>query len=192
MDWRAGIWFEHRLQMNSYSVTVDLMTNTRDQNQQIIAMARLKHFVYLELDSTVFVNQNNHDAIDNLTKAGINVTTLPEDPIDQIIGIMLFYKLNAIMEDRILVRALDIASDLGDQVHYLHSDQESTLNNFGLGWWYETGPGHGNTKKSNVKKNVVKLQRSPTWLDFDLDWQSDNHAVDNTVSTIVKFHKDES
>jgi hypothetical protein len=35
---------------------------------------------------------------------GINVTTLPEEPVDQIIGMMLYYKLNAIMEGRMIVQ----------------------------------------------------------------------------------------
>lgn len=192
MDWRAGIWFENRLQMNNYSIKLDLLTNSSDQDYHIVALERLKHFVYYELDSTVFVKQDQTTAIQNLLTAGINVTTTPEDPIDQIIGLVLFSKLNAIMEDHIIVKALDIASDLGDRIHYLHSDQEKTFVNFGTGWWDDATPWHGSNKKPR-NKNIVKIQRTPTWEDFDLDWESaDPKQVDNYENTVVKFHRDEN
>lgn len=192
LDWRAGIWLEDRLQMNNYSATLSLITKTNNQSHQIVAISRLKWFVYRILESTVFVKQSDNDTVRQLAQAGISVTTLPEDPIDQVVGIMLFAKFNAIMEDHIQVTELDIASDLGDSVHYLHSDNESTVFDFGTGWWHAVDPSHCVLPKVS-SKNIVKLNRVPAWKDFDLDWDSDNpdstHAVTNTV---VKFRKDEN
>lgn len=192
MDWRAGIWFEDRLQMNNYTATLDLITNTNDQDHQVVAISRLKWFVYTQLESTVFINQNNTVAIKSLNDSGIDLTTLPADPIDQIVGMMLFSKFNAIMEDRIVVKELSIASDLGDNVHYLHSDQETTFFDFGTGWWHDTGPGHSIQLKPNQKR-VVKLKRVPSWQDFDLDWQTQtDRSLDTVANTVVKFHRDEN
>jgi len=192
MDWRAGIWFEDRLQMNNYTATLDLITNTNDQDHQVVAISRLKWFVYTQLESTVFINQNNTIAIKSLNDSGIDLTTLPADPIDQIVGMMLFSKFNAIMEDRIVVKELSIASDLGDNVHYLHSDQETTFFDFGTGWWHDTGPGHSIQLKPHQKR-VVKLKRVPSWQDFDLDWQRQtDRSLDTVANTVVKFHRDEN
>lgn len=192
MDWRAGIWFEDRLQMNNYTTTLDLITNTSDQDHQVVAISRLKWFVYTQLESTVFVNQQDTASIKNLHDAGIDITTLPADPIDQIVGIILFSKFNAIMEQRIVVKELSIASDLGDNVHYLHSDQETTFFDFGAGWWDDTGPGHSLQLKPNHKR-VVKLKRMPSWQDFDLDWQTQtDQLLDTVANTVVKFHRDEN
>lgn len=192
MDWRAGIWFENRLQMNNYSVTLDLVTKTPNQEHQIVAISRLKWFVYQMLESSVFVNQSNTETIKNLVNAGITVTTLPEEPIDQIVGLMLFAKFNSIMEQNIVVKELDIVSDLGDNVHYLHSDNETTFFDFGTGWWHETSPSHSVQLKVN-QKNVVKLQRVPSWQDFDLEWDSDcERSLDKVTNTVVKFHRDEN
>jgi hypothetical protein len=192
MDWRSGIWFEDRLQMNNYGVTLSLITNTNDQEHQIVAISRLKWFVYQELESTVFVHQNDTDTINKFNAAGINITTLPEQPIDQIVGLMLFAKFNAIMEDRLVVKELDIVSDLGDNIHYLHSDQETTFFDLGTGWWNDSGPNHCIQLKPN-QKNVVKLKRVPSWRDHDLEWDSDtDRSLDIVANTVVKFNRDEN
>jgi hypothetical protein len=178
--------------MNNYGVTLSLITNTNDQEHQIVAISRLKWFVYRELESTVFVHQNDTDTINKLNTAGISITTLPEQPIDQIVGLMLFAKFNAIMEDRLVVKELDIVSDLGDNVHYLHSDQETTFFDLGTGWWNDSSPNHCIQLKPN-QKNVVKLKRVPTWRDHDLDWDSDtDRSLDIVANTVVKFNRDEN
>jgi hypothetical protein len=192
MDWRAGVWFEDRLQMNNYSVTLDLMTNTNNQEHQVVAISRLKWFVYTILESTVFVNQSDKDTVTKLSGVGISVTPLPEEPIDQIVGLMLFSKFNAIMEEHIIVKQLDIVSDLGDNIHYLHSDQETTFFDFGTGWWNDPGPCHSVPLKHN-QKNIVKLKRLPSWQDVDLEWNSNKvTSLDNGANTVVKFNRDEN
>lgn len=190
MTWRAGVWFENRLQMNQYDIELEMVTKTSDPEFQIVALGRLKHFVYVELDSTVFINQADKDAIEKLVGAGIKVTTLPEEPIDQVVGIVLYKKINAIMQDQIVVKTLNVKSDLGDHIWYLHNDQETVAMNLTSGWWNDPEPNHSNIKLSG-KKNIVKLQRSPRWIDFDLDW-TEVAETEQTSNTVVKFNKDEN
>lgn len=192
LDWRAGIWFDDRLQMNNYSATLSLLTKTNNQAHQIVAISRLKWFVYRILESTVFVKQTDTDTVRQLAQIGISVTTLPEDPIDQVVGLMLFAKFNSIMEDHIQVTELDLVSDLGDSVHYLHSDNENTVFDFGTGWWHASDPSHCLLPKLS-HKNIVKLNRVPVWKDFDLDWDTDTAETSVVVTnTVVKFRKDEN
>jgi hypothetical protein len=189
MHWRAGIWFENRLQMNDYDIKLSLLTATLNQEDHIVCIARLKHLIYVELDSTVFINQNDIKAMEDLSAAGIKITTLPEDPIDQIIGLMLFNKINAIMEGRMLLKEIDINSDLGDTIHYLHNDLECSAAEFGTGWWDDPSPCHSNFKSKNNKK-VVKLTRNLSWQDLELCW--DGEAQDDVqANTVVKFNRDE-
>lgn len=190
MSWRAGVWFENRLQMNQYDIELEMVTNTSDPEFQIVALGRLKHFVYVELDSTVFINQADKDAIEKLVGAGIKLTTLPEEPIDQVVGVVLYKKFNAIMEDQIVIKTLNVKSDLGDNIWYLHNDQETVAMNLTSGWWNDPEPNHSNIKLSG-KKNIVKLQRNPKWIDFDLDW-TEVAATEQTSNTVVKFNKDEN
>jgi predicted Fe-Mo cluster-binding NifX family protein len=196
MTWSAAIWFEDRLQINDYTAELAIYTNTSDQEDHVTSLARLNHFVYHELTNTVFINQANQEQMQLLTTAGINITPLPEEPIDQIIGIALYCKLNAILEQRMVVTDVTIQSSLGDNVRYLHSDQEGLGPCDEPGWWFESSPAHSNFKPTNSsKKQVVKLNRTPTWRDLDLDWSGTPAPVtDSATNTVVfaKFPSDEN
>ena len=56
-DFLAGIYFEDRLQLNSYSISINLLTKTIDAASTNIAMERLKFFLQTQIDGTVFINQ---------------------------------------------------------------------------------------------------------------------------------------
>jgi hypothetical protein len=51
----AGIHYADRLAMNEYTVKVYMMTNTHDPEESSIAFERIKHFVYTQLENTVFI-----------------------------------------------------------------------------------------------------------------------------------------
>ena len=97
LDFLAGIYYDERLQLNSYSVSMSLLTKTTDAVNTNIAMDRLKMFMHGELANTVFINQDLRERAEMMQIMGINITTLPEEPVDQIIGMMIYYKLNAII-----------------------------------------------------------------------------------------------
>ena len=193
MQWRAAIWFENCLQINSYNMELAITTNTSNADDHVVSLNRLNHFVYNEMANTVYIHQNDVTQIQALTAAGIKVTTLPEEPIDQIIGIALYYKLNAILQERMFVNGVTIQSDLGDNVRYLHNDHESAGPLSQEGWWQDSSPVHSNFKSSASKKHVVRLNRTLSWQDLEMEW-SDVEPVDNTGNTVVfaKFGPDEN
>ena len=193
MHWRAAIWFENCLQMNSYNIELAITTNTSNTEDHVVSLNRLNHFVYNEMANTVYIHQNDVTQIQALTAAGIKVTTLPEEPIDQIIGIALYCKLNAILEERMIVTGVTIQSDLGDNVRYLHGDQESRGPCDTPGWWYDSGPTHSNFKPTvGGKRRVVKLNRTPSWRDLELDWSDSEPAPTNSNTVVFKFPTDEN
>ena len=196
MTWSAAIWFEGRLQINDYTAELAIYTNTTDQDDHVTSLARLNHFVYHELTNTVFIKQDNQEQMQALTTAGNNITPLPEQPIDQIIGIALYCKLNAILEQRMIVTDVTIQSSLGDNVRYLHSDQESLGPCDEQGWWFDAGPVHSNFKPTiSNKRQVVKLTRTPAWRDLDLEWSGTPAPIaDSATNTVVfaKFPSDEN
>ena len=193
MNWRAAIWFEDRMQINDYNAEISMYTNTTEQEDHVTCMARLNHFVYHELTDTVFINQHNQEQLRALSAAGIKVTTLPEEPIDQIIGIALYCKLNAILEERMIVTNVTVQSVLGDNVRYLHGSQESLGPCSDTGWWTDPGPVHSNFKPATKGKRVVKLNRTPAWRDLDLGW-SGTELPKNETNTVMfaKFPTDEN
>ena len=189
MDFLAGIYYEDQLQMNRYTVSVSLLTKSKDSASTNIALDRTKAFVHGALESSVFINQNNTEKAEQMQALGINVTTLPEEPVDQIIGMMLYYKLNAVMEDRMDVTAIDIASTLGDSVWYQH-DEEDPAGPFAAdGWWHRASMQHETVEPTSAPDNVVKVV-STGWYEMGLDWPEATPVGANTV-VFVNFPKNE-
>ena len=191
LEFLAGIYYEDRLQMNRYTVSLNLLTKTKDSVSTNIALDRAKAFVHGALESTVFINQSNTERAEFMQMMGISVTTLPEEPVDQIIGMMLYYKLNAVMEDRMAVTSLDISSTLGDSVWYQH-DEEDMAGPFAEdGWWHRASMQHETVEREPEPGNVVKVI-STGWHELMLEWpENATTGNDNTV-VFAKFGPDEN
>lgn len=190
LEFLGGIYFEDQLQVNSYHVNLSLVTQTKDSASINIAMDRLKSFVYGELDSTVFINAAQQERAELMSMMGINITQLPEDPVDQIVGMMLYYKLNAIMEGRIVVTQLDISSSLGDSVWFQHDEEDASGPFSANGWWHEPTVQHDMLPEPNDVDNVVKVIPN-AWIEYGLMWPDTDHV--HTASTVVfaNFSKNE-
>ena len=119
----AGIHYNDQLIMNNYLLKTWMITNTADAEVTNIAFDRMKYFL-ADLDSTIFVDIRDSETCERYLNAGIRITTVPKDPVDQILGVMLYYKLNAIMEGRITVVETELSSSLGDNMVYIHGEHE--------------------------------------------------------------------
>jgi hypothetical protein len=190
IDFMAGIYYEDSLQLNQYSVSLDLVTKTTDAEQTNIAMNRLKCFIWSELENTVFINQVHEEKAEMMSLLGINVTTLPEEPVDQLIGIMLYCKLNAIMEGRMIITDLNIQSTLGDQVWYLHNEEDALGPFVDDGWWTLSNTQHENIELETVSQNVVKVTTTG-WQEYGLEWPDEVKHTANTV-VFANFPKNEN
>jgi hypothetical protein len=178
----AGIYHDDLLRMNHYTIKLWMMTKCVDSLSQSIAFERIKHFIYGKLDSTIFINSEHQEACSRLAAAGLDITTMPGDPVDQLIGIMLFYKLNAIMEDRILIVETEIGSEFGEGIIYLHSDQENTDLKDISPWWADPAPIHHDVDPLTNDK-VVAMHKVGAWRELDLAWPDTDAPTpeDNTV-----------
>lgn len=191
VEFLAGVYYEGTLKMNSYSVSMNLLTASTDAVVTNVAMDRLKYFVFGELDSTVFINSEYKEQAEMLTLLGVNVTTLPEEPVDQIIGMMLYYKLNAIMEGNMLVTALDISSELGDSVWYQHDEDDSSGPFAKDGWWKTSGLQHDTVDLEPVEDKVVKVV-SKGWHELGLEWPDPNTPPASNVVVFGNFGRNEN
>jgi hypothetical protein len=184
MTWTAGVYYAGRMQMNQYLLNLSMITNSTDPENHNIAFERLKYFVYNQMDSTIFINADNTDQCQRFITAGLDVTTLPGDPVDQLIGLMLYYKLNAIMEDRIIVEETEISSMLGENMVYLHSDNETTDIPVYPEWWLSSDCLHCDLDLLGTDK-VVNMPGHSVWRDLTLAWPSDVASVE--TGNIVVF-----
>ncbi len=190
MNFTAGVHYHERMVMNNYMLKVFMITNTTVAENTTIAFERLKYFI-AELDSTVFVNSEEQLACQQYIDAGIKITTLPVDPVDQIIGVMLFHKLNAIMEDRIIMVETELSSVLGDSMVYIHSENETADNLVIPDWWMTPDLVHCDTELIDNDK-VLAIHQAGAWRELDLGW-IDTVQSDQTGNIVfADFKRDET
>lgn len=182
LSFTAGAWYDDALEMNQYTVKLWMITQTENTLEQTIAFSRMKHFVYTQLDSTIFVD-SSHVKAEEFTRSGLNVTTMPGDPADQLIGIMLFHKLNAVMEGRIAVVEVEISA--ADAVVYLHGENETSESLQQPSWWHSADLDHSDI--SNDPDNVVSLHPEAAWRDVGLAWPTEETAIDSATGNVVSF-----
>lgn len=171
LNFRAGNWYDNEFLVNSYSVKLQLITQSEDPNDHPVCIGRIRT-VFELLENTVFVDQHHRDKIRELTDCGIHVVAFPQEPIDQIVGVVMFEKINAVLEGRMRVTDLDLNSDCGGNIWFLHNDHETVKEIPDSGWWSEPGPSCNNYHSANQGKKVVKLKKTINWKLFDLDWDS--------------------
>ena len=166
LSFSAGTWYDDHLEMNQFNIKLWMITQSSNPEEQNIAFRRAKHFIYSQLDSTIFVDSNDPKSAE-FAKLGLNVTTMPDEPADQLIGIMLFHKLNAIMEGRIDLIEVEISA--GDAVIYLHSENETSEGLLRPDWWSAADLTHNDVALPDSEK-VLSIATSTAWRDLDLAW----------------------
>jgi hypothetical protein len=172
--------------MNNYTITLKLLTITTDHNNQNIALDRVKYLVEQCLTDTVFICDSEDDQIELLRAAGIGVTVLPEEPVDQVIGMALFSKFNAIMEGNMLVRSILLSSEAGDDIIYEHDSAEDNhpFENAG-GWWNNHEPTNALESAAGQPDTLVILPVGKLWREVGLEW--DAGADVETQENILVF-----
>jgi hypothetical protein len=179
----AGAWYDDALEMNQYTIKLWMITHSTDPEEQSIAFRRAKHFIYSQLENTIFINSDDPKCAD-FTKAGFNLTTLPGDPADQLVGIMLFHKLNAIMEGRIALVEVEISA--GDGVVYLHGEHETPEDLFQPDWWSTVDLTHCDLVPEDSEK-VLSIPQV-NWRELDLAWpESADSAEPGNIVVFADF-----
>jgi len=177
LNFTAGIYFNDQMQMNNYVAKIYMLTNTPDSEANNIAFDRMKYFVYNELDSSIFINSAHEEQCKRYIDAGIKITTFPGDPVDQLVGIMLSIKLGAIMENRIIIGEVEISSQIGEGIIYIHSDNENIENIEEPAWWSTPDLTHCETDLMDNDK-IVTMYHGSVWRDLELHWPDTEDITD--------------
>ena len=180
----AGVHYDSQYRVNNYSLRLWMATNHADSAMHNVALDRVKYFIYNELDSTLFINADNREQCQRYLMAGLDITTLPTEPVDQVIGIMLYHKLNAIMEQHMIIVETELSSMLGDNITYLHSDNE-LINGIELADWWTTPDLVHCDRNIAQTESVLALPQASAWRDLDLAWPE--YASDLDPGNVVVF-----
>lgn len=186
IQFTAGIYHDSKLIMNNYTLRLWMTTNSENSVDQTISFERIKYFIYTQIDNTIFINSNQKAQCTLFSKAGLDITTFPNDPVDQLVGIMLYYKLNAITEDRMIIVETEISSTYGANMTYLHSDFENTSGYKQPAWWTSPDLIHSDFVLSNKSEKVLSIQPNTDWRELDLAW-SDAPNDEGSPGNVVVF-----
>jgi hypothetical protein len=179
----SGVFVDNELYMNIYNFDVHFNVQSESIEAQNIALDRVKHLIST-LENVVFVYDKDIETIEKLYNADIRVCTLPEEPYDQIVGIMLLVKINAITEGNLVASDISILSKMSDGVSCLHSIEENTGPFKLKGWWNDSSPKLSNGIPKVKGKKVVRLPKTPNnWDDLNLNWETKKES--NVISEIV-------
>jgi hypothetical protein len=166
----AGAWYDGQLEMNQYTIKLWMITQSINTDEQNVAFRRAKHFIHNQLENTIFVDAEDPKCKD-FVQAGLNITTMPGDPSDQLIGIMLFHKLNAIMEGRIKITDMIMGSAMSEGVKYNTVSEVAEGAFSGNTWWNKSCTCMKNHEETTSDDNIVQLFDDSKWADMDLSWK---------------------
>lgn len=171
-EFQAGVYHEGSFLMNIYDISLAIGVETDSIREQNIAMERISYYLTEYIENSIFVQDTEKKVIETYTAAGFNVCTLPAEPYDQIVNVMLLTKLNAITEGRFEITDISLGSKLSEGVTY-QFDNDSALGPFAdPGWWTDVNPTISAAAKPNKKEKIVQLFKASTdWAEIDLVWK---------------------
>ena len=173
-DFLAATWLpddHNNLMLNHYELNMTFITRANNQQEINTAINRVYYFIDQELSHTIFVQDHYPDVVRMLRFMNVNVTTVPHEPVDQIIGMMLFVKFRSIMEARVDIDSLEISSQQGGHVIYVHEHDDSLGPFDSPGWWHTTDTLHCDDVQPCDDQTTSLDIQPDQWRDLDLHWQ---------------------
>ena len=155
----AGISLPTGVVMNTFSVDIQLMTTTSDNLDQNIALERIKYVLFEQIADSIILGDKDKKQRTKFADAGFRTIVLPDEPADQLIGLAIWCKIDAITKDVFDIIDISIRSNLGGGICYLHNEDESLGPFEKDGWWTDPSPNCVTT--TNTKKKIVSLN-NPT------------------------------
>jgi hypothetical protein len=187
VSFTAGVFDGEHMEMNNYSLKLYMTTTSNDTQAHNIAFSRMKHFILNEIDSSIIISNDETEQIFAYLNAGLDVTTLPSAPVDQIVGIMLYYKLNAIAEKHLTITGIEINSMLGSGVTYTHNDDEVVTDLDIPSWWLTPDLVHCDDLLDDDILVDIKSIGSDIWHELELEWpnEKDKKNTDDISNKVV-------
>jgi len=170
---QSAIFYEKTFLINSYTAFLTISIETEDPREQQIAVDRIGYWLTYILQNSVLIQEDEQEQIMKYSYAGMGVCTLPDEPYDQLVAMILMLKFNAITENKIIVTNLILKSMLSEGVRYT-MDLEDAESSYGEadGWWNEKDMSMSDYVRVEPRDDkIVKLFDTDDWAEAGLHWK---------------------
>ena len=168
---QTAVHFEGSFMVNFYEMLALIDVETLDPKEQNVAIERMTFFLSQQIENVIFVNEKEVEAIKKYREAGIKVAEVPDEPYDQIVGLVLINKCNSIMEGRLYVNEIIFGSKLSNLIKFSISGESAEAEFPGKFWYNDNSP---NVSAKNKKDKIVKLfdDHQTSWKELELTWKA--------------------
>lgn len=175
--------------INHYDVQIRMRVTTAVSSEYDTAYRRMKFWFHDIMHSAVLIHRDD-TKLRSWRDTGMTCLDFPENPMDQVLGLMLMSKLTAIVENRLEILQVGVSSPADDWVTYF-CDATDDLHWFEQpGWWKDPGPMCSTPDNAHRRSGkVISLTRTQDWKQHDLDWARAEDATGN-VAVIENFDRD--
>jgi hypothetical protein len=195
-DFVSLIITDSTLVPNNYDLRLHIEILAPDLLTQNVCFERIKFFTDYIIHGSAFID-HKHKEIKTLDKKfpGTNLIKMPCHVFDQAIGIMLFCKLQAICENHVSIKAVELSSEVGDNVSYVIEEGQDLIMFHKSKWfkqykfldpWWHRGDmatyDKVTSEKVEGKENKVSwYQGHMTWDEIGLGWKQAQNPIDKAV-----------
>ena len=165
-------------------------TTAMDAAEHSVAYERMDHWFKTVMQDSVLISAED-PKLQAYAATGQRLLIFPEDPVDQLVGIMLCLKLNSMTEGRLVITDVDLSSVNGDEMTYQHNHTEAIGPMATAGWWQDPRPSWTTAGAKSPSTKVVSLSRSPEWHAVGLDWPNRKYTPDSAV-VFAEFDRDDN
>jgi len=188
--WQSGLVYKDTFYINTYTATCHMHTTSMYDHDHDTAYGRMDYWFQDVMQDSVMISADS-SAAKAYAATGQRLLLFPDQPVDQLVGIMLSLKLNAISEGRLIVTDVDISSVHGADMIYQHNQAEAVGPLAESGWWQDPRPIWNHASISTRGSKVVSLNRAADWHSLDLDWQTTMANDRDSSIVFADFDRDD-
>jgi len=194
-DFMTGVNHNGELFYNRYRLMIDFYKNTDVVQDLIIGLERINNFLSEIVERSVFMKDSNTEFIEKYHEANIPVLTVPgPGPLDPVILHVLVTKMNAILEESLIITSAELTSYYGGEIVYIWNDEDEddelheiiNLDNEAL-WWASPSPRYISYDPEVDVEEIESENPWPIdWEMFNLGWydESENDDESEIVFTV--------
>ena len=182
----CGVHLDTGVVMNTYTVDFQILTKSANTVDQNIAIERCKYIIYEQFSDSIILGDNDKKLAKKYQDVGFRTIILPHESADQLTGLALYCKLQAVTEDVLDILDVSLRSSMGGGISYLHNDEETVGPYEKSGWWNDAGPNC--SILPSTRKKVVTMNNL-TWKNLDLDWD-DGEQEETVIEIKLETRKD--